>query len=144
MSNNMELSQYVLTLNRELLIGTLKALNITEVRVNYEGGGDSGDVMDFDVIPESSLPLLESEKLDYHAVHGEFIDGHYQYLSSIQSKSLNEALTDIALSWVELHHSGWENNDGGQGVILIDVAGNRCDLNHTEFYVESTLYEHQL
>jgi hypothetical protein len=144
MSNYLDLSQQALTLNRDLLINTLQTLNITEVRANYQGGGDSGDVMDFDVIPESLSPLLHSEKLDYHSVRGEFVDGHYQYLSSNQPTPLNEALTDFVLSWIGMHHCGWENNEGGQGVMIVDVLSNGFDLNHTEFYVESTQYEYQL
>jgi hypothetical protein len=46
--------------NRESLLAALIKLNITEVIIRYEGGGDSGDVTELEVKPETvihNLPL---------------------------------------------------------------------------------------
>jgi hypothetical protein len=47
-------------------------------------------------------------------------------------------------TWVDAHHSGWENNDGGSGTVTIHVAENNFQLEHTEYYTESSSYEYTL
>jgi hypothetical protein len=45
--------------NRESLLAALIKLNITEVTIRYEGGGDSGDVTELEVKPETVIPQLD-------------------------------------------------------------------------------------
>ena len=39
--------------NRQPLLTALSALGITELVIRYEGGGDSGDVSELEIFPES-------------------------------------------------------------------------------------------
>jgi hypothetical protein len=36
----------------------------------------------------------------------------------------------------ELYHSGWENNDGADGQIIIDLENKKIQLYHTSYYSE--------
>ena len=119
--------------NRQPLLAALAALNITEVSIRYEGGGDSGDVMEILVTPEEKLPLLETEQVHFHTVLAEYRDGHSQYQLSESSVSLDSA-----------HHGGWENNEGGDGTITIHVTEGRFQLAHSECYVERNDYAYSL
>ena len=130
--------------NRQPLLTALAALNITEVSIRYEGGGDSGDVMEILVKPEEKTPLLQTEQVLFHSVLGESCEGHHQYRLSESSRSLDEALRDFTLTWVDAHHGGWENDEGGDGTITIHVAANRFQLAHSECYTERNDYAYSL
>ena len=46
--------------------------------------------------------------------------------------------------WVDLHHGGWENNEGGAGVMTIRVADDHFLLEHVDYYTESSDYTYSL
>ena len=46
--------------NRDSLLAALTKLNITEVIIRYEGGGDSGDVTELEVKPSPYPQLFDA------------------------------------------------------------------------------------
>ena len=137
--------------NRQPLLTALAALSITELVIHYEGGGDSGDVTEFDVFPVELRQgdgdienLLKTQQMSYHCLAGEYQDGEYRYFLQEQSISIDAALRDFALTWVDAHHGGWENNDGGSGKVTIHVTEGIFRLEHTEYYTECSNYEYDL
>lgn len=132
--------------NRKPLLTALAALAVTEVIIRYDGGGDSGDVSEISLLPENAevSQQLTTQQINYHSIVGESIDGQYHYRLAASLVSIDDALRDFALTWVDAHHGGWENNEGGAGVIHINVADPRFELSHIEYYTESTGYEHTL
>jgi hypothetical protein len=52
--------------------------------------------------------------------------------------TLEDALDDFAMTSVSQHHPGWENNDGGEGCVTFDVAADTINLEHREFYTETS------
>lgn len=136
--------QQALAHNRNILRTVLLELCVTEVVVEYSGGGDSGDVSDVSCKPESLLDTLASRQIDIQHESGSFNGAQYVYGVESMSCSIRQALQDFTLNWVSQDHSGWENNDGGSGSVRIDVLADRFALNHTEYYQESTDYEYVL
>ncbi|MDO9177672.1 MAG: hypothetical protein Q7U16_04990 [Agitococcus sp.] len=130
--------------NRESLLAALIKLNITEVIIRYEGGGDSGDVTELEIKPETVIPQLTVEHLSHHFVASEYRDREYHYHLEERQSSVDDALRDFAMAWANAQHSGWENNDGGSGTVTIHVAENSFQLEHTEYYTESSSYEYSL
>ena len=130
--------------NRESLLAALIKLNITEVTVRYEGGGDSGDVTELEVKPETVTPQLVVEHIPHRYVASEYRDREYHYHLEKRQSSVDDALRDFAMAWANAQHSGWENNDGGSGTVIIHVAENNFQLGHTEYYTESSSYEYTL
>lgn len=130
--------------NRQPLLAALAALNITEVSIRYEGGGDSGDVMEVMVKPEEQMSQLTTTQMLYHSVLAENSEGHYQYKLSESSISLDDALRDFTLTWVNAHHGGWENDEGGDGTVTLYVPANHCQLAHSECYTERNDYAYSL
>jgi len=126
--------------NRQRVLGAFITLNITEAIVRYEGGGDSGDVCEMVLKPESCLPTLQSHFLDYCVVCSEYREEKYHYFLVEKSMSLEEALRDFVFTWLDVHHGGWENNEGGAGVMTIRVADDDFSLEHTEYYTECNDY----
>ena len=132
--------------NRKPLLTALTSLQVSEVIIRYEGGSDSGEVSDLCLLPENAVvsQQLTTEQIKYHCLAGEYREGEYHYHLEEQLMSLDAALRDFALTWVDAHHGGWENNEGGAGVITINVAEPKFQLEHIEYYTESTGYEHTL
>ena len=135
--------------NRQPLLTALAALAITQLVVRYEGGGDSGDVSELEIFPESLAQAniadtLKTQQLTYHCLAGEYQDGEYRYFLQEQQSSIDSALRDFVLTWVDAHHGGWENNDGGSGTVTIKVTEESFRLEHTEYYTECSNYEYDL
>ena len=135
--------------NRQPLLTALAALGITQLVVRYEGGGDSGDVSELEIFPESLAQAniantLKVEQLTYHCLAGEYQDGEYRYFLQEQQSSIDSALRDFVLTWVDAHHGGWENNDGGSGTVTINVSEGTFRLEHAEYYTECSNYEYDL
>ena len=53
-------------------------------------------------------------------------------------KPICEALTDLAYEALEVHHHGWEINEGAFGTFRIDVAENTmtlcCNVRTAEYF----------
>jgi hypothetical protein len=43
---------------------------------------------------------------------------------------------ELAYDVLDLYHSGWENNDGADGQIIIDLENKIIQLYHTSYYTE--------
>ena len=135
--------------NRQPLLTALAALAITQLVVRYEGGGDSGDVSELEIFPETLAQAniantLKVEQVTYHCLAGEYQDGEYRYFLQEQQSSIDSALRDFTLTWVDAHHGGWENNDGGSGTVTINVTEGTFRLEHSEYYTECSNYEYDL
>lgn len=144
MSSYYENAVSALQVNRDALIEQLKALKISEVKINYNGCGDSGDVMEMEVTPAEVLPLLQTTMLQYRNVTQIYKDGEFHSEHLDEQMTLHDALSDFTIMWLYQHHAGWENNEGGEGTVVIRVADNCFELSHTEFYQESSQYDYQL
>lgn len=79
----------------------------TVVVIEYNGYGDSGAV----------------DEVYYEEKPDEPID------------NIRVALTDLAYDLLESHFSGWPNNDGSSGRILIDFVSESVLWEHHENYV---------
>lgn len=130
--------------NRKVLRDALFDLGVTEVAVEYSGGGDSGDVSDVLCQPESLLSGLTSKQIEILDACHSFNGTAYVDVIKNVSCSMREALESFAMDWLEFTHGGWEIDDGGSGTMTIDVMANRFTLSHSEYYQESTDYAYEL
>ena len=61
-----------------------------------------------------------------------YIEGDYiNYSNSVET---------LGYEVIDLFHSGWENNEGADGTILIDCDNKKVTLNHT-YYSEEDVFE---
>lgn len=131
-------------LNRDTLIQALAQLGAAQVTISYSGGGDSGDVCQVTAMPPEVLLQFRETRVPFVYLCPEHQDGQVTWVLQFQHQSLEEALHDFTLNWVELHHGGWENNEGGEGEVTIDVPGNAFTLDHNAFYTERDHYGYTL
>lgn len=113
---------------KHAVLAPLRELGIASVEVAFDGYGDSGAVEDISCcdaenqdieLPDEAVVLLEGDD----TAPGE--------------TSLRSALEELTYAALELHHPGWENNDGAGGVLEIDVAQGSfmldCKLRYTAY-----------
>lgn len=131
--------------NRDLLITALATLGVTRAQVNYSGAGDSGDTCEAEILPKEQLAAVQNTKVAIHQVRPTYFSQSQQPPAITEREMpLIDALQEFSMIWVELHHGGWENDDGGSGTVTLDVTENTCTLEHVEFYTESTQYEYAM
>lgn len=132
------------TSNKEALLRALKKLGATNAIVNYSGSGDSGDSTEISVTPKRAMKKLPDAKVTIQRVNGQYVEGQWQYAIHDREVPLEEAIGEFAMQWVDLHHGGWENNDGGSGTFEIVVKSGEFTLEHRQYYVESDSYVYHL
>jgi hypothetical protein len=86
------------------VVSALQPLGITELKVQYSGYGDSGDI-DYISIEPSDIVL--PDKFD-------------------------EVVKDVAWKTAYNLHSGFENNEGGQGHVTFDFNDRTVTVYHTD------------
>lgn len=130
--------------NRDALMQALAALGIQKALVTYSGSGDSGDTTEVETVPPEAKAKLQEARLTYAvAIPTYRLNQPITWAIEERDLSLREALEDFTLQWLEQHHGGWENNDGGAGTLTVDVPGNSFVLEHDAYYTESFRYEYR-
>lgn len=87
------------------LLEFMKSKNISDGRVDFSGGGDSGEISDY---------------IDF-GTHGE------------PNKKLDNSIMDNLYKWLEHFYGGWEINEGSQGYFTFFSDGE-CELYFQENY----------
>ncbi len=100
---------------RRVLLADLRALGATRAEVDYEGYGDSGNVEDVRVTPESIK--LEEE--------------------------LNGRLESFGWDFAYGLNPGFENNDGGYGAFEWDIETDKIHVTHNCRYMTSDTSYHE-
>ena len=94
--------------SRAELLAQLRALGISEVTAEYEGYGDSGNVEEVVVTPDT-ITLTEE---------------------------LRRRVEDFGWDFAYALSPGFENNEGGYGTLTWDIAADSITLDHADRYVE--------
>lgn len=123
--------------NKALLLMALKAMDITEAIVEYEGSGDSGGVSDVKLdgvdgsVMDATHPILILE------LRHDYEQGAWHAAIEQVETPLYEALCDFAADAVSAHYPGWEINDGARGKVVFCSVDGTAKLCHSTYYVES-------
>lgn len=110
------------------LLPHLTALGVASITVCFEGYGDSGSIEEVTYLDTSNAGMPCPDAMIE-------IEGRDEL-------TLASAIEELAYSALELHHPGWEINDGAHGELLIDVAKASvqldCNLHYTAYDSHST------
>lgn len=108
---------------KTVLLPHLTALGVASVTVCFEGYGDSGSIEEVTYLDASNAGMPCPEAMIE-------IEGRDEI-------ALSSVIEELAYSALELHHPGWEINDGAHGELLIDVAKASvqldCNLHYTAY-----------
>ncbi|MFG6588982.1 DUF6878 family protein [Sulfitobacter sp. MOLA879] len=100
---------------RAALLTELRALGVTNIEVQYEGYGDSGNVEDVVVSPDT-ITLKED---------------------------LRRRVEDFGWDFAYALSPGFENNEGGYGELNWAIEADKIDVSHSNRYIASETTEHE-
>jgi hypothetical protein len=92
---------------RRLCDGLTAATGVKKITYRYSGEGDSGSMDDVDFYPTPRVEIPEALKSELENCAWEFVP------------------------------SGFENNEGGYGVLTVDIAEHKIHLEHSERIIET-------
>lgn len=90
---------------RSVLLPKLRAAGVTELVTTYDGCGDSGNVEDVRIEPETAAPA---------------------------TNAFDHEITDFVWVFAYALHTGFEINEGGYGELRWNVAEDLIDLDHSD------------
>ena len=109
-------------LNKPVVFDALAAACLTRVRVEFDGGGDSGQIDDITAYTGEVPVELPSTSLTLHQAAQNAGD------PTTAKATLRDAIETLCYDYLSQTHGGWENNDGAFGSFVFDVAGRTVQL----------------
>ena len=114
----------------------LADLGVTGIRINYEGGGDSGCIEDIMYTDKEGVSLDEVQNLPWDSKN-------LKELNNELAINIENFTTDTILDTIE----DWWNNEGGSGTLAIlvpsgeyNVENNIRIVDYKEFVHEGNLF----
>ena len=114
----------------------LADLGVTGIRINYEGGGDSGCIEDILYTDKEGVSLWEVQNLPWDSKN-------LKELNNELAINIENFVTDTILDTIE----DWWNNEGGDGKLAIlvpsgeyNVENNIRIVDYKEFIHEGNLF----
>lgn len=112
---------------KQAVIDPLRLHGIAAVAIHFDGYGDSG------AVEEVTCRSVDDREIELPEIAVAGVDDDGQAVQT----TLRQALESLAYAALELHHPGWENNDGAGGALEIDVADASfaldCKLRYTAY-----------
>ncbi len=113
-------------------LAVLRAYRVEEVEITFEGSGDSGCIDNIAFNPEPAMAELRADwtAFDSHTTHVITTNNGalFQDQDTVCTDSLDTALQDIAMEYIEETNVNWYDHDGGYGTLRIDVDAGTIDL----------------
>jgi hypothetical protein len=108
--------------NKGVVFDALAAANLTQVHVEFDGEGDSGQI-------ECVIGFRGDERAEIPAttVHVQNV-AWGDATSAITESTLQSAVETLCYDYLEETHGGWGNNEGAFGEFRFDVAQRTIDL----------------
>lgn len=109
--------------NKTILFDRLATTEVASVFVEFDGGGDSGQIECIEARSGDDDPVeLPADSVTLHL--SDDAAGAPRY----EAQSLRDAIETLAYACLYQSHAGWENNDGGFGTFRFDVAERAIHL----------------
>lgn len=118
----------------------LKEHGIDLVTTEYSGGGDSGDyepAISYANKKEVSVPSVEVKKFRPVIKWDTETDGWVAVEIEEKTGDLLDVVEELMAEAVEIRHSGWYNNDGGEGTVALNVEKQTINVHHGSCYMET-------
>lgn len=120
-----EQRERTVSLMKPALLDALKARGVATVIADYDGEGDSGQIERIMLRDGAGAPVTADRPLTLALASG-----------SRQYASLAEAVDAFAWDVLAVYHAGFENNDGGFGMLEIQVAERTVRIDHNDRIIE--------
>jgi hypothetical protein len=117
-----ELEPTITASNKRVIFTALKEANITSIKADFDGEGDSGGLTNI-------IAYRDDAVLDFPAVQVTIHDVRWGAKKSTEvTLQLREAVEQLCYDCLEDKHAGWENNDGAFGEFDFNVEKQTIEL----------------
>lgn len=107
---------------KHVLITFLRMIGGVQVVVSFQGGGDSGEIDEAKVYDKDGKELdISVSKLDWTTEKEVFKDGEWVQEAEQGWVVVKDILRNATETMLENEGLDWYNNDGGQGMMTIDL-----------------------
>jgi hypothetical protein len=123
-------------LNKPVVFDALAAACLTRVRVEFDGGGDSGQIDDITAYTGEVPVELPSTSPTLHQAAQNAGD------PATAEATLRDAIETLCYDYLSQTHGGWGNEDGAYGTFEFDVPNRTIHLDFNERFTDSTNFTH--
>lgn len=127
-----QMSEY--TKNCRLVFDYLNKRKIKQIKVTFDGAGDSGQMDNFETEPDSKGEIFE-EQVPFSSIScgTEWDEKKKQFVQVANREgTLKELLEEIAYDKLGQDHSGWEINSGSFGEFVFHIKERKLTLQFNE------------
>ena len=126
--------------NLQRVLPVLRQLEIKQVLIHFDGGGDSGSIEYLEFDGKDNPP--QNPQIEIFKEQKDFVDGRWQSLYSEQEVDLVSALEELAYDYIEGTGVDWYNNEGGFADLIIDTDTGMAtmDVDVRVYHSETTYY----
>jgi hypothetical protein len=110
-------------LNKAIIFGALAAAGITELTIDFDGEGDSGQIDGVGARAGDTPATLPATPITLHRVRWDS-----DQMQTVET-TLPDAVETLCYAYLSQEHDGWENNDGAYGMFEFDVAARTIHLD---------------
>jgi hypothetical protein len=122
--------------NKDAVFDALAAAGITQVRVEFDGEGDSGQI-------NTVTAFHGEERADLPTIAVSVQNVAWGNADPVTTQStLESAIETLCYDYLNETHGGWENNEGGFGEFLLDVATRAVELEFNGRFTETFTSNH--
>lgn len=118
--------------NKTVVFDALAAAGITEVMVEFDGYGDSGQIQSIAAYTGDSEVELPTTSVTFHDVTRVWRAGHEEIIEKIEQQPIAQAVEGLCYAYLEKHHGGWEIDDGSFGHFEFAVATRTITLEFNQ------------
>ena len=109
--------------NKTVLFTLLRMIGGATVQVQFQGGGDSGEILDADLFDkEGKRRELSDTKILWTIEKDKFVNNEWITEAVEEFMPVKEVLRHVTETMLENEGLDWYNNDGGQGELVIDLT----------------------
>ncbi len=123
-------------LNKTAILEAMTNAGVKSATAEYTGEGDSGNGIDVSVEGGFQLAMDIQVHIAVATSKWDQTERRWETVASTKTTSLAEALEQMVDDLIALHHSGFENNDGGGGEITFDAQAQSVSYEYFDYYVE--------
>lgn len=124
-------------MTKDELLNILAAHGVTDVEVNYDGGGDQGMIEEISIKPADG-PLSAPVKTGVSQHHW---NGKEWIYEPNFANTLNDLVEAFVYDKLEASQPGWEIDDGSYGCVQINVAERSVNWDHYNRFTSSDYVE---
>lgn len=128
---------YVYLDNLRRVLPVLQRQGVEHVTVTFSGSGDSGAI-DWAYFTPDQPEEFKQTRVEQLNTNRFYEDDRWRTALVSENMTIEDALHNITLNYLEETNVNWYDNDGGYGDLVIDVAARSVSLDINVNYTEST------